>query len=360
MNLARSDLLIVAALVTGLAGCGTDPAGAPDPEGGPDGVITSEGQSGLGGAGAGSSSAGAADTGGSAGQGAGNGGPGGGGGGAASGGQGGGSLPSFGCWAWGKPPVEAVVHAGFDWFESGYPGTLDASENDYWAQNGTLPFAYINMAEVPNTDPYLQDLIGSWYTSIELCQNTSWDTTIVDVRDSRWQDWLVTRANYAYSIGNRGIKWDVAGVENLCNGWAAEGGAAAQQEAIDAVAAVLAELKAQHPDFIFIVNQGYGLAQQHPELVDGFEWENMLNYCGPDSNQWDGWCTEEVAAADAIHANGTPILNLEYADLFGCDDVMCAAGDALYNQAVALGWVPYITVTTMNIEGRGLDIVPPW
>ena len=31
-------------------------------------------------------------------------------------------TPSWGGWAWGDVPADAVARAGFDWFETGYPG----------------------------------------------------------------------------------------------------------------------------------------------------------------------------------------------------------------------------------------------
>src|SRR6266542_2986595 len=31
-------------------------------------------------------------------------------------------MPSWGGWAWGNVPAEAVARAGFAWFETGYPG----------------------------------------------------------------------------------------------------------------------------------------------------------------------------------------------------------------------------------------------
>ena len=130
------------------------------------------------------------------------------------------------------------------------------------------------------------------------------------------------------------------------------------QQAIDAMASVLAKLKAQHPDFKFILNQGFGLATQHPGLVDGFELENMINYY--DAHPGDSWAMEQVAAVDAIHAQGIPIFDLEYVDLFGCSSPSCAKATQLIGEIVKRGWVPYVTNTGLNIEGRGASIAPPW
>ena len=273
-------------------------------------------------------------------------------------------MPRFGCFAWNKPDPIKVARAGFQWFESGYPGTLSASDNQYLLDHGVgIPIAYINMSQVPDQDTSLQNQIGLWYRDIRLCTAYFGDhtLTVVDVRDPRWQNWLITRANYAWDLGNRGIKWDIAEVENACGGSLS---ATAKQQALDAMAGVLTQLRTAHPGFKFIVNQGFGLAEQYSSLVDGFELENHINYY--EQTHHDQWATDVITRVSAIHNRGIAILDLEYVDLFassyGCgySDTSCAYATQLYNEIVGLNWVPYITVVDMNIEGRGLNITPPW
>jgi hypothetical protein len=160
-------------------------------------------------------------------------------------------TPSYGQWAYGTPVVADIVHAGFKWFNTGYPGTVSLSGNTTLSNGGTLPIAYINSSGVPQDDSNLQTQInqyfpGSSWTSINLnntypgCTDPNWNVAMVDVRDARWQNWLIARANSAYAYGNRAIFWDQAGVENLCNttntvngGWG--GDATKQQAAVDAI-----------------------------------------------------------------------------------------------------------------------------
>lgn len=179
---------------------------------------------------------------------------------------------------------------------------------------------------------------------------------MVDVRDARWQNWLIARANSAYALGNRGIFWDQAGVENLCGGWG--GDTTKQQAAIDALGSVTSTLRAQHPDLKFIVNQGYGLANKYTSLVVGLMEENLLNYCQQTNN--NQWCTDEIAKAQAVRALGITIIGMEYIDLMNCSDTTCSYATQLVNQAAGYGWVPYVTKQIMNYQGRGLAITPPW
>src|SRR5512138_497093 len=48
------------------------------------------------------------------------------------------ATPTWGGWAWGNVPADAAARAGFDWFETGYPG--DAATNRVLAAAGVRPF----------------------------------------------------------------------------------------------------------------------------------------------------------------------------------------------------------------------------
>ena len=109
--------------------------------------------------------------------------------------------PAWGGWAWGDVPADAVARAGFDWFETGYPG--DTKTNQILLAANVRPFAYINLGEL---DPVLAG--QAKYTGSVLRTNGDWGTQLVDVTDASWQDWLVRRADEAYQGGSRGIKWE--------------------------------------------------------------------------------------------------------------------------------------------------------
>ncbi len=73
-------------------------------------------------------------------------------------------MPSFGGWGTDPLPVDAAAQAGFDWFETGYPG--DAHASGVLAAAGVRPFAYGDLSE---RDPALADDAG--YTGPVLCTN---------------------------------------------------------------------------------------------------------------------------------------------------------------------------------------------
>ncbi|HSD20899.1 MAG TPA: hypothetical protein VLC54_12725, partial [Anaeromyxobacter sp.] len=142
-------------------------------------------------------------------------------------------MPSFGGWAARVLPAEAVARAGFEWFETGYPG--DTRTNEILANAGVRPFAYINLGE-------LHDNVraASEYSGAILRRNEVWGNDLVDVTHPSWQDWLVRRAEEAYRSGSRGIKWDVA-TPDVPPG-------KTRADVNDAIASVMQRILQQHPD----------------------------------------------------------------------------------------------------------------
>ena len=172
-------------------------------------------------------------------------------------------MPSFGGWAAGSLPAEAVARAGFEWFETGYPG--DTQTNELLANAGVRPFAYINLGEL--TDE-LRDRVR--VQRRESCgRTTDWGNDLVDVTHPSWQDWLVRRADEAYRSGSRGIKWDVA-TPDVPPG-------KTRADVNDAIASVMQRILEQHPDMKFIFNQGFEFALAYPQLVHGVETEGLFS-----------------------------------------------------------------------------------
>jgi endo-alpha-1,4-polygalactosaminidase (GH114 family) len=255
-------------------------------------------------------------------------------------------TPSWGGWAWGNVPAEAVAAAGFDWFETGYPGEDMRWVNETLAKGGVRPFAYINLGEL-HAD--LRDASG--YTGQVLRTNGDWGTFLVDVTDQTWQDWLVRRADEAYRTGSRGVKWDVA-TPDVPPG-------KTRGDVNDAMASVMARIRQQHPDMKFVVNQGFEFALAYPQFVDGVQTEGLFSaasYPGAYLHPWDDpwYWGPQFNQAKEVQKKGIPVFIAEYADPFG------QQANELYDAIVGQGFVPYITSDHWNVRGRGLGINPGW
>jgi endo-alpha-1,4-polygalactosaminidase (GH114 family) len=255
--------------------------------------------------------------------------------------------PSWGGWAWGNVPAEAVVGAGFDWFETGYPG--DTRTNEILSNGGVRPFAYINLGELHD------DLRGAaGYTGAILRTNGDWGTHLVDVTDQSWQDWLVRRADEAYQSGSRGVKWDVANPD------VPPGKTRGQVN--DAMASVMARIRQQHPDMKFVVNQGFEFALAYPQFVDGVQTEGLFSaasypsaYLHPWDDPW--YWGPQFNQAKELQQKGIPIFIAEYV---GADELWGQRANELYDAIVAHDFVPYITTDHWNVRGRALGINPGW
>jgi len=253
-------------------------------------------------------------------------------------------MPSWGGWAWGNVPAEAVARAGFDWFETGYPG--DTSVNQILANGGVRPFAYINLGELHDD---LREASG--YTGAILRTNQDWGTSLVDVTDPSWQAWLIRRADEAYRTGSRGVKWDVATPD------VAPGKTRADVNA--AIASVMQRILEQHPDMKLVYNQGFDFALAYPQYVHGVETEGLFSassypsaYLKPWEDPWY-WGPQYQQAKD-VHGRGIPVFIAEYADPYS------QRARELYDAITAQGFVPYITSEYWNIRGWGYNINPGW
>lgn len=253
-------------------------------------------------------------------------------------------TPSWGGWAWGDVPADAVARAGFDWFETGYPG--DTTTNQTLLAANVRPFAYINLGEL---DPVLA--AQAKYTGPVLRTNGDWGTQLVDVADPSWQDWLVRRADEAYRSGSRGIKWDVATPDVPPN--------KKRSDVNDAIASIMQRILQRHPDLKFVFNQGMEFALAYPQFVHGLETEGLFTAIGSAIAYLKPWNDPyywgpQYQQVKAVQQKGIPIFNAEYADPFGQQ-----ARD-LYAAVAAEGFVPYITSDHWNVRGMGLNVNPGW
>jgi endo-alpha-1,4-polygalactosaminidase (GH114 family) len=254
------------------------------------------------------------------------------------------AMPSFGGWAWGSVPADAVARAGFEWFETGYPG--DTATNDTLRAAGIRPFAYINLGELHD------DLkADARYTGPILRTNGDWGTYLVDVTDPSWKDWLVRRADYAYQTGSRGVKWDVATPDQAPG--------KSRDDVNRAMAEVMQRILDMHPDMKFIVNQGFLFALAYPQYVHGVETEGLFSASSYQAAWLQPWKDPyywgpQYDEAKRVRALGIPVFIAEYADP--------SSGQAreLYDAITAQGMVPYITSDHWNIRGWGYNVAPGW
>jgi hypothetical protein len=255
------------------------------------------------------------------------------------------ATPSFAGWAWGNVPATEAARAGFDWFETGYPG--DTAANETLRNAGVRPFAYINLGELHD------DLRGaSGYAGQLLRQNGDWGTWLVDVTDQGWQDWLVRRADEAYQGGSRGVKWDVANPDVPPG--------KSLQDVNDAMASVMRRILDQHPDMKFIFNQGFDFALAYPQYVHAVETEGLFSassagpdaWCQPWKDQW--YWGPQFNQARQIRDRGIPIIVAEY------NDPWSGQAQQLYDAIVGQGFVPYITSDHWDQRGKGLNVNPGW
>ena len=242
-------------------------------------------------------------------------------------------------------PAEAVAAAGFDWFETGYPG--DTRTNEILASAGVRPFAYINLGELHD------DLRGaSGYSGPILRTNGDWGTYLVDVTHPSWQDWLVRRADEAYRSGSRGVKWDVA-TPDVPPG-------RTRADVNDAMASVMQRILEQHPDLEVRVQPGVRLRARvsavRPRRARprGSSPRRATPARSSSRGRIPGTGGRSSSRRSSSSERGVPIFIAEYADPFS------DRARELYGAITAQGFVPYITSEYWNVRGWGYNVNPGW
>ena len=258
----------------------------------------------------------------------------------ASGGAGGSAITNWGGWAWGNVPISAVGSAGFSAFEVGWSDSVSAADVAYLKSQGVTPYAYINLGE---QDPNLP----TGYTGQILRYNGDWGTSLVDVTNQSWQDFITRRVGEAYSKGITGIKFDVA-EPDVPPGMT-------RQQVTESLANLLRNLKSRYSGLQIVLNQGFSLAMAHPELVDAIQTEGMFS--GSNMQPWNTsgfWWKEQYDDMKYLQSLGIPVIIAEYTD------PNSSYGQQLFQAIQAQGFIPYITSENWQTRGATIGVNAGW
>jgi len=227
-------------------------------------------------------------------------------------------------------------------------------EPDHFASIPRSPraqlFAYVSVGEVHPT--------RSWYAQIPkrlvIGRNGTWGSEIVDTSSAEWASFLLDRVlEPLWSRGYRGFFLDtIDSYERVV------AGAQDRERHARRIGALIATLKARHPDVKVLLNRGFDVLPHAPK-VDGLVVESLFSTCDASgsacravpSAESQALLTRlrEVQARDRV-----PIIVIDYAP-----STDLAARRALAKRIAELGFEPWISVPALDEIGVGrVEIVP--
>lgn len=149
-------------------------------------------------------------------------------------------------------------------------------------QGGTLVIGYLSVMEVPNGH-FSGRLSEEDFLHEEgrRLRNHRYENDLVDLRSSRWRDWLYQKMNFLKNTGYDGFFLDtIANVEFdelIPSG---------RGEQLEAAVNLMQEIRKRYPDMILIQNNGVNeLIDRTKGEVDAVCWENPP-YAGWERNPW--------------------------------------------------------------------------
>jgi polysaccharide biosynthesis protein PelA len=207
---------------------------------------------------------------------------------------------------------------------------------------GTKLFAYISLVELAKGSP-AADLAAKRSVPV-IGKNTDWNSLVLDVRTTAWQDYLLEDAAApAFARGFDGLFFDTAdSVARI------EGDRAAAERSL---IATIAAIKARWPTKLLILNRGFDLVPTCAPHLHGVLIESVIQAFDPSTRRYhavepDGraWLDTKLAMLRALKL---PVYAVDYVK--PSDPALAKATAAKLR---TLGCVPF--VSTPGLTGRVL------
>lgn len=176
-------------------------------------------------------------------------------------------------------------------------------------QAGNQVLAYISVGEIGSDAWYREEALE---TATIKGTNPNWGSSIVDVSDPAWADYVINRLAWiAVEKGYDGFFLDTVDVMSEL----------AQQEPgrtaafYDGMVAIIRGLKAAYPSRRIIINRGFEIYARVKDAIDGFLVESLFLTFGDWYESQDAgstaWLNQHL---QPVKQGGTPIYVLDYCD----------------------------------------------
>ena len=198
-------------------------------------------------------------------------------------------------------------------------------------QRGTMPFGYLSLSEVADTETTAPWALREATTGA-VVRNLRWQTVLVDCRTAAWQRFVIEeQIPLLVERGIRGLFLDTLDVD------------ARFAETWPGVMQLLRRIRWEHPDLALLANRGFSILEAVAETVNGVVFESFSTYY--DDGDYAAWTGRDLQWAEQMAVRlqevmGTrPVLTIDYA----------APGDEamrLYaeRRAQSYGFTPFVGV----------------
>jgi hypothetical protein len=243
-----------------------------------------------------------------------------------------------------QPPVSEL--AQFDWVVL-EPGHATADALRTLRTEGSRAFAYLSVGEMITDQSNSSAIDQAW----KLSSNQAWSSSVMDLANPGWQDYLLKRARALQGQGFQGLFLDTLDSYQLLP----QAARAAQQQGLRTI---LERLHRELPELALFFNRGFEVIEGLPWAPDAVAVESL--YAG-----WDqaGQTYREVPKADqdwlqlqfaGLKKRAIPIVIIDYLPPEQRDDAR-----ALAKRLSAEGFIPWVSVPALDYLGVGaVEVLP--
>ena len=218
----------------------------------------------------------------------------------------------------------------------------------YLQEHNTEIFAYFSIGEVSSYIAQKESLPESWFVG----SNTTWDSNIVDLRNTSWQDWLINnQVKQLQQAGYNGLFLDTLDSYKLAIKTEEE-----QQQYQKALLAIIKQIKQQYPDLKLHLNRGFDLVPELKDDIHAISAESLLQAWNEDTKQYyavkeqdKAWLLQKLRAVKNL---GISVNVVDYVDPAKPALAIKTASDI-----TSLGFTPWVSTPALDIVGRS-NITP--
>ena len=246
-----------------------------------------------------------------------------------------------------NPPVEEL--AQFDRLVL-EPDNIDPIQLSALTSQGAQAYAYLSVGEVGPTRSYARNLQQEWI----LGNNTVWDSTVLDISNRGWTDFLMQRIDQLVQAGYTGLFLDTMDSYHIV----AKTDQARQLQAT-ALGQFIRSIKQRHQGIKLISNRGFEVLNQtgpHLEAIAAeslfASWDNAAQeYIDVPENDRE-WLLGKLNAAKKQF--GLDVIAIEYLPPERREEAR-----KLATEIAELGFTPWVSTPELDYVGVGtMEVMP--
>ena len=246
-----------------------------------------------------------------------------------------------------NPPVDEL--AQFDRLVL-EPDNIDRVELTELTAHGALAYAYLSVGEVGPTRSFARNLQQDWI----LGKNTVWDSTVLDLTNRGWTDFLMRRIDELVQAGYSGLFLDTMDSYHIVAKTVQQ-----RKQQSSALGQFIWSVKQRYPDIKLISNRGFEVLDQTGPHLEAIAAESLFASWNNEAQKYTNvpendrqWLLGKLNAARKLF--GLEVIAIEYLPPEQREEAR-----KLATKIAQMGFTPWISTPALDYVGVGtMEVMP--